>query len=157
MLVELDRHVLVRRVDERDLEREVEHVLGIERHPGGAVGLLDVAAGRQRRAAIEDADVVEAQKAALEEVASVAVLAVEPPGVVGQQAVEDSLQERDRLVAHASAVEAIVEERRPGMHGWVDVVEVPLVGRELAVRVLVPFEQHERQLIGGEFGIDERQ
>ena len=45
----------------------------------------------------------------------------------------------------AAAVEAVVEERRPGVNGRIDVVEVPLVGRQLTVRVLVAFEQHERR------------
>ena len=49
-------------------EGDLQHVLAVERHPRGAVGLLERAAGRQRRAAIEDADVVEAEKAAVEDV-----------------------------------------------------------------------------------------
>ena len=36
----------------------------------GAVGLVDEAAGRQRRAAVEHADVVQAEEAALEDVAA---------------------------------------------------------------------------------------
>ena len=40
----------------------------VHRHPARAVRLLEVPAGRQRRAAIEDADVVEAEEAALEDV-----------------------------------------------------------------------------------------
>jgi hypothetical protein len=54
-------------------------------HPGAAVGLLQVAAGRQRRAAVEDADVVEPQKTALEGIVAGAVLAVHPPGKVESQ------------------------------------------------------------------------
>ncbi len=51
------------------LERDLEHVLAEERHPGRAVGLLQVAARGQRRAAVEHADVVEPEEAALEHVA----------------------------------------------------------------------------------------
>jgi hypothetical protein len=51
------------------------------------------AAGRQRRAAVEDADVVEAEEAALEDVVAPRVLAVDPPGEVQQQLVEDALEE----------------------------------------------------------------
>ena len=71
-----------------------EHVQAVHRHPARAVGLLEVAAGRQRRAAVEDADVVEAEEAALEDVVALRVLAVHPPGEVEQQLVEDALEER---------------------------------------------------------------
>ena len=71
VLVELERQVLVGRIVQRQLDGHLQHVLAEEGHPGGAVGLLQVAAGRQRRAAVEDADVVQAQEAALEDVAAV--------------------------------------------------------------------------------------
>ena len=67
---------------------EFQHVLAEEGHPGRAVRLLQVAAGGQRGAAVEDADVVEAEEAALEDVLAEAVLAVHPPGEVQQQLVE---------------------------------------------------------------------
>ena len=69
MLDELERHVRVLGVVHRELDGDLEHVLAEQRHPGRAVGLLQVAAGRQRRAAVEHADVVEAEEAALEHVA----------------------------------------------------------------------------------------
>ena len=83
----------------RELDADLEHVLAEQRHPGGAVGLLEVAAGRQRRAAVEDADVVEAEEAALEDVLAEAVLAVDPPGEVQQQLAEGALQEVDVAAA----------------------------------------------------------
>ena len=61
----------VDRVVHGEFDGDVEHVLAVQRHPGGAVGLLEVAAGRQRRAAVEDADVVQAEEAALEDVVAV--------------------------------------------------------------------------------------
>src|SRR5262249_55999459 len=77
----------------RQLQRDPQHVEAVHAHPGGAVGLLEVAAGRQRRRAVEDPDVVEAEEAALEDVPAVGVLAVDPPGEVEQELVEDPLQE----------------------------------------------------------------
>ena len=47
----------------------------------------------QRRAAVEDADVVQPEEAALEDVVALGVLAIDPPGEVEQQLVEDALQE----------------------------------------------------------------
>ena len=67
MLRELRRQILIGRVVRRELEGDLEHVLAEQRHPGRAVGLLQMAAGRQRRAAVEDADIVEPEKAAFEE------------------------------------------------------------------------------------------
>jgi hypothetical protein len=51
----------------------------VEGHPRRAVRLLEVAAGGERLGAVEDADVVEAEEAAREDVLSLGVLAVHPP------------------------------------------------------------------------------
>ena len=50
-------------------------------------------AHRQRRVAVEHGDVVQAQEAAVEDVAILRVLAIDPPGEIQQQFVEHSLQE----------------------------------------------------------------
>ena len=68
VLEELRRHVLVGRLGLGELERHREHRRAEEGHPRRAVGLLEVAARRQRLRAIEHADVVEAEEAAGEEV-----------------------------------------------------------------------------------------
>ena len=93
VLEELGRHVLVGRIFARQLQGDRQHVQAIHAHPGGAVGLVEMAAGGQGRAAVEDADVVQAQEAALEDVAALGVFAVHPPGEVEQQFVEDAFQE----------------------------------------------------------------
>jgi len=58
-----------------------------------------VAGHRQGGGAIEEADVVQPEEAALEEVAALAVLPVDPPGEVEEQLVEDPLQEGVVLAA----------------------------------------------------------
>ena len=95
MLEELGRDVLVDVIVLRELQRDAHQVQAVHRHPAGAVRLVDVAAGRQRRAAIEDADVVQAEKAALEDVAPFGVLAIDPPGEVQHQLVEDAFEKRE--------------------------------------------------------------
>ena len=75
-----------------ELHCELQHVLAEKGHPGRAVSLLEVAAGGQRGAAVEDADVVEAEEASLEDVLAEAVLAVHPPGEVQQELVERRLR-----------------------------------------------------------------
>jgi hypothetical protein len=82
VLDELESQILEFGIGHRQLDGDFQHVLAEEGHPGGAVGLLQVAAGRQWSATVENADVVEAQKAALKHVAAGAVLAVDPPGKV---------------------------------------------------------------------------
>src|SRR5271165_2564872 len=82
LLDELRRKTLVGPVARRQFHADLSHVLAEQRHPGGAVGLLEISPGRQRRATVEDADVVQAQKAALTEVLTEPVLAVRPPGEI---------------------------------------------------------------------------
>ena len=59
----------------------------------GAVGLLEVPPSGSGALRSNDADVVEAEEAALEDVVALGVLAVDPPGEVEQQLVEDALEE----------------------------------------------------------------
>ena len=77
----------------RQFQRDPHQVERVHRHPRGAVGLVDEPAGRQRVAAVEHADVVEAQEPALEHVPPLRVLAVHPPREVDHQLVEHLLQE----------------------------------------------------------------
>ncbi len=123
-------------------------------HPGGAVGLLQVAAGGEGFAAVEDADVVETEEPTLKDVAPGVVLAVDPPGEVHHQLVENPFQEGAVLLAGDAGVDVVDAPGGPGDDGWVDVVEGPLVGRNLAVGVHVPLAQEEDELAFGESGID---
>ena len=65
--------------------------------------LLQMAAGRQRRAAVEDADIVEPEKPSLEEVPAVAVLAIHPASEVRGQLAEDPLEELEVGLAARNA------------------------------------------------------
>src|SRR5438094_562463 len=81
--------VLIRRILARQLQGDGEEVESIHGHPARAIRLLDVSASRQRSAAIEHADVVEAQETSLENVFAFGVLAVDPPREIQQQLVKD--------------------------------------------------------------------
>ena len=157
MLDEPERQVLVARVHLRQDQREVEHVLAEHGHPGRAVGLFQVAAGRQRGAAVEHADVVEAEEPALEQVLAVGVLAVEPPREVQHQLLEGVAQEVRLLLAARARSRGVGEQGGPGVHGRVDVAEVPLVGGDLPARVQVHIAEDELDLLPGERGIDHAQ
>ena len=156
MLRKFEDHVLVGAVVAGELDRELEHVLREERHPGRAVRLLQVASRRQRGAAVEDADVVEAEKAALEHVLAEAVLAVHPPGEVQHELVEGRLEKIDVGLAAQGLLGAVQEQGRPGVDRGVHVAEVPLVGGELAAGVEVEPAEHQLHLLLGEVGVHDR-
>src|SRR5271156_5492772 len=63
---------------------ELEHVLSEEAHPRSAVRLFKPATHGQCAGAIECADVVQPEEAALEDIVATGILAVDPPGEVNQ-------------------------------------------------------------------------
>ncbi len=70
--------------------------------------------------AVEDADVVQPEEAAAEDVAAVKVLAVDPPGEVQQELLKGPLEEED--VAFAFFVSDLVDApHRPCVHGRVHI------------------------------------
>ena len=129
VLEELRRHVLVGVVLSRQLERDGEHVEAEHRHPARAVALIEARAAGQLLAAIEHADVVEPEEAALKDVPAFGVLAVHPPGEVDEQLVKDALEKFHVARARGAPLDLIHAHRRPGVHRRIDVAERPLVGR----------------------------
>ena len=93
MFEELGGDVFVGLIFEGEFDGDGEHVEAEGGHPGGAVGLIEMGAAGKRCAAVEEADVVQAQEAALEDVAAFGVLAIDPPGEVDEQFLEDALEE----------------------------------------------------------------
>ena len=86
------------------------HGQGVEGHPPGGVRLLQGAPDR-KVGAVDRPDVVQPEEAALEEVAAVRVLEVDPPGEVDQQLVEDPAEE----VEVAAAVDGEHLQGGPGL------------------------------------------
>src|SRR5215831_7289137 len=108
--------------------------------------------GRQRGAAVEHADVVEPEEAALEHVFARAVLAVHPPGEVEEELMVGRLEELevDRTVQGLLGAGEI--QGGPGVYRRVHVAEVPLVGRDLTVGVEVVPGEHKIELLLSEVG-----
>jgi hypothetical protein len=79
VLQKLDGKAFVGGVLVGQFESYFEHLLAKECHPGGAVGLLEESTSGQGCATVKDADVIEPQETAFEDVASHGVLAVSPP------------------------------------------------------------------------------
>ena len=108
-------------------------------------------------AAVEDADVVEAEKATLEDVLTEAVPAICPPGEVQHQLVERPPEEVYVCLAAQSLLGAMKEEGRPGMNRRVHVTEIPLVSRDLPAGMQVNPLEHQLHLFFGEVGVHDRQ
>src|SRR5215471_3593520 len=113
MLTELHSQIFIGRVVGRNFDADLKHVLAEERHPGGAVSLFEVTAGGQRRAAVEDPDVVEAKEATLKDVLAVAVLAVDPPGKVGHKLSIGAFYELDVSLAAQRLLHSVEKDRGP--------------------------------------------
>src|SRR5271169_40488 len=110
--------------------------------------------GRQRRTAVKNADIVEAEKPALEEAAAEAVLAVHPPAEIRRQPAEHSLQEVEIGLAAHRLLHAVEKDRCPGLDRRIDIAEVPLIGRDLSGRMQVSLAEQQVELLFGEIDVD---
>src|SRR5271157_3582782 len=88
MLEEPESDFLVYRVVLGEDERNLQHGQAVERHPCRAVGLVEMSAGRQRRAAVKYADVIETEEATSKDVTAFRVLAINPPVKIQHQPLE---------------------------------------------------------------------
>src|SRR6185369_14733421 len=93
VLEEFRGQVLINVVMLRQLQRHPQQVEREHGHPTGAVGLAKESSSGQRFAAIEHADVVESEEAALEQISAVGVFPVHPPGESDQLLLQYPLQE----------------------------------------------------------------
>src|SRR5215467_3775976 len=106
--------------------------------------------------AIKSTDVIHPQKAALEDVLAQSVLSVDPPGEVQKHLLKDTPHEC--VVSYPGTLALGIEDcpRRQGQDRRIDIVEVPLVSRDLSVGVHVPLAQHQQDLLLGKLRIDMR-
>src|SRR6516165_8169020 len=92
---------------------------------------------RQRRAAIENTDVVEPKETALEKAPAETVLTVNPPPEIRCKLTKDGSQEVEVGLAPQRLLRSIEKNRGPGLDRRINVAEVPLVSRNLPRRMLV--------------------
>ena len=90
----------------------------------------------------------------MEQVAVIGVLAIDPPGEVRQQTVEHPRQELAVALAPDLGLALVHVQRRPRGHRRIDVAEVPLVRRDLAVGVQIPGAEQQLDLRLGEVDIE---
>jgi hypothetical protein len=134
----------VRLVLSRELERDGQHGRAAKGHPGSGIRLLQLPSARQRPRSVEEADVVEAEETAGEQVVPLDVLVVHPPGEVHHALLENALQEEPILPEAPLRRELVYAPRCPGVHRWVDLVEVELVRRKLPVGLHVPLATEQQ-------------
>src|SRR5262249_8106603 len=120
----------------------------------GGVRCSDETDGRQRRASVEDADIVEAEEAALKNISAFGIFAIHPPGEVEQEFLEDAFQKQSVARATALFFNFVYTPCSPGVHRRVDVAEGPLIGGQLAVGMHVPLPRHQNELFLGEIRIN---
>src|SRR5271167_656043 len=154
MLRKLQGHVFVKVVVGRQLDGDLQHVLGEHGDPRGAVRLLKAAAGGQGRAAVEDANVVQPKEAAFKQIIAKAVFAVHPPTEVQHQLDKRPFQELDVALASESLLRPVQKDGGPGMYRRIDVAEVPLVGGDLTGWMQKELLQHQVELFFREVGVD---
>src|SRR4029077_18043992 len=155
MLKELGRDIFVNVILPRELDRNSHQVEREHSHPTSAVALLEMCAIGKLRVAIEDADVVESEKTALENIFTFGVFAIHPPGECDQHLVEDRFQKCAVAFSGLFALDLINPPRPPRQHRRINVVEIPFVSRNLPVGMLIPFADNEIELRFGELNIDQ--
>ena len=122
-------------------ESDGQHVQAKHGHPAGAVRLLEMPAGRQRRRTIKHPDIVKTEESALENIHAIGIFAVDPPGEIEQQLVKNFFEKAAVGDAAHSALDFVNAPRRPSMHRRIYIAKRPLICGKLPIRIHVPFTQ----------------
>ena len=92
----------------------------------------------------------------MKDVVAFAVLAIDPPGEVEQQFVEDPFEEGAVSFPGDALLNLIDALGGPGMHGRVHIPKGPLVGRELTIGMHIPLAQEQEELLFGKVRVNQR-
>src|SRR5690242_17917644 len=106
-----------------------------------------MAAGGQWCTAIEHADIIETEKAALKNVHAIGIFAIDPPGEIQQQLLKDALEKDSVADTTSLLLDLVNAPRSPGVNRRIHIAKRPLVCRQLPVRMHVPFAQHQHELV----------
>src|SRR5689334_19769840 len=116
MLEKFGGYIFISGLCTGEFERYRQHVQAVHAHPGRSVGLLDKCTIRKSSTAVKNPDIIQAEKTTLEDVFTVPVFAVYPPGKVQQQFLENTLQKFGIGVARNIAGNFIDTPCCPGMY-----------------------------------------
>src|SRR5215831_10080968 len=108
VFVEAVSHLLIDRVVLGKDNGELKHNLAKKSNPCGAIRLFNSSPGRQLRAAIKHANVIQAEKSSGENIAPLWVFAVYPPSEIELQSLETLFQKVD--VSPAPLIFNLVQE-----------------------------------------------
>ena len=153
VLKELRGDVFISGVLAGQLQRNREHRETIKRHPGRAIGLRISQSWRELHRAIKQADVVQSQKAACEEVLPVNVLPVNPPREIDEELLKNPL-EKEPVPLTVTARHLVNAPTCPGVHWRIHIRQPELVGGERTAGVHVPFPQQKNELLLRKLRID---
>src|SRR5262249_46278192 len=121
MLEKFTGNIFVGMIVTRQFKRNSEHIETVHAHPTRAVRLLDVAPGRQRCGAIKDANIVQTQDAAFEDMVALGVFTVDPPVKIEQQLVEDAFKKGAVELPPHTFLDLVHAPRGPGVYRRVDI------------------------------------
>ena len=156
MFEKLNGHILVHRIIKRQFHGDPHHVECEHGHPAGTVGLFKMIPILKLHIAVEGAYVIQPQEPSAENIVSIFVFPVHPPGEIKEQFLKNTFQKRDVRFSIDLFINLIDPEGGPGMHGWVYIAEIPFVGGKLSIRVDIPFFGKKPKLVLCKCGIYKR-
>ena len=151
----LSKIIYSRTLDKVDAGRSYEVESQGADDPRGTVGLLQKTAGRQRPGSVENADVIETEKTAGEQVVAFYVFAVHPPREVEKELLEGAF-EKGAVASATRPGHFVNAPDGPRMHRRIHIAESELIGRNLPVRVHILLAQKQDELLFRKIQIDLR-
>src|ERR1700739_1609646 len=156
MLDKFQAKLLVERIVISYPYRDLAHILALERHPCRSVRLLKMPSAREGRTPIKDPNVVQSQESAFKDVLAKTVFAIDPPCEIDDELMKDPLEKF--AIAHTifSLLQIMQKDGRPGVHRWINIAEIPFVGRHLAIGMKIESAYHQFELLFGKLRVYQR-
>src|ERR1700726_4555904 len=139
MLEKFGRDIFVDVIFPGQLDGHAHQVETKHSHPAGGVTLLEMTSVWKPCASVEHADVIETKKTALENIVTLRVFAIHPPGESEKHFVKNCLQKCAVAFAGLLPLDLVDPPGGPGQHRRIHIAEIPFVSGNLSVRVLIPF------------------
>src|SRR5690606_16171940 len=105
---------------------------------------------------VEGSNIIKTQKSSPKYIIAVFILPVYPPRKIEQQFLKHTFKKRDVGTAVYFFIDIINAESRPCVYGRIYITEIPLIGRQLAVRMDIPFLGEQAKLVFCELRINKR-
>src|SRR5271154_5431229 len=106
-----------------------------------------MAARRERRGAVENSNIVETEKSALEDVHALGIFPIDPPGEVKQKLVKYLFEESAIGNTPHPPLDFVNAPGSPGVYRGIHIAKSPFVSRQLTVRMHVPLAEKKDKLL----------